>query len=99
MKELTNTQFLPTMDGDMWLAFQHKGCYEGCVLGDYFYNYIYIYIYIYIYNIFPSYQSGSMFFHVSFWGRSCPKKEKKSPGLSFGPTRKKTHNLEKQDAS
>jgi hypothetical protein len=75
MKELTNTQFLPTMDGDMWLAFQHKGCYEGCVLGDYFYNYIYIYIYI----IFFLHINLDLCFFMSPFGEEvAPKKKKKA---------------------
>jgi hypothetical protein len=35
------------MDGDMWLAFWHKGCYEGGgVLGDYFYKKNFIFLHI-----------------------------------------------------
>lgn len=68
------------MDGDMWLAFWHKGCYKGGVLGDYFYKKTFF---------FPSYHFAPVFFHVTFWEKIAPEKEKNNPGLDFGPKRKK----------
>jgi hypothetical protein len=67
------------MDGDMWLAFWHKGCYKGGVLGDYFYKktfFSFISFWIYV-------------FSCHLLGEKLPQKRKKKPWFGLWTQEKK----------